>query len=78
MTVKYHLKVYYRTPLMDKITEYMQLIMDDWKRNDKWLQMCQVFEFQTEAPLSAEVKEKLIALKKDRVDKVELEEVKVE
>ena len=78
LRVKYRLKVYYRTPFMDKITEYMQFIMDDWKRNDKRLEMCQVFEFKTEAPLSAEVKEKLITLKEDWMDEVELEEVKVE
>ncbi|GAI75813.1 unnamed protein product, partial [marine sediment metagenome] len=36
------------------------------------------FEFETEAPLSAEVKAKLVALKKDWMDEVELEEVKGE
>ena len=63
---------------MDKITEYMQFIMDDWKRNDKRLEGCRVFGFETDTPLSAEVKAKLVALKEDWMDKVELEEVKGE
>ena len=74
--MKYRLKVYYRTPLMDKVTGYMQDIFDDWKRNKKCLEGCRVFEFETEAPLSAEVKAKLVALKEDGMEKVELEEVK--
>jgi hypothetical protein len=76
--MKYRLKVYYRTPLMDKITGYMQDILDDWKRNKKRLEGCRVFEFETEAPLSAEVQAKLVALKEDWMDEVELEEVKGE
>jgi len=35
-----------------------------------------VFEFETEAPLSVEVKARLVALKEDWMEKVELEEVK--
>ncbi|GAI61520.1 unnamed protein product [marine sediment metagenome] len=76
--MKYRLKVYYRTPLMDKITDYMQNIIDEWKKNDTRLEGCQVFEFETEAPLSAEVKAKLVALKKDWMEGIELEEVKGE
>jgi len=76
--MKYRLKVYYRTPLMDKITGYMQDILDDWKQNDKYLEGCRVFEFETDAPLSAEVKRCLVALKEDWMEKVELEEVKGE
>ena len=63
---------------MDKITGYMQFIMDDWKRADKRLEGCRVFEFETDTPLSAEVKAKLVALKKDWMDEVKLEEVKGE
>jgi hypothetical protein len=73
--MKYRLKVYYRTPLMDKITGYMQQIIDEWKKNEKRLEGCRVFEFETEAPLSAEVKAKLVALKEDWMEGVELEEV---
>ncbi|GAI91076.1 unnamed protein product, partial [marine sediment metagenome] len=39
--MRYRLKVYYRTPLMDKITDYMQQIIDEWKKNDKRLEGCQ-------------------------------------
>ena len=76
--MRYHLKVYYRTPLMDKVTGYMQSIIDEWKKNDTRLEGCRVFEFETEAPLSAEVKAKLVALKKDWMEGIELEEVKGE
>ena len=76
--MRYRLKVYYRTPLMDKITSYMQDIFDDWKHTGRQLQVCQVFEFETEPPLSDEVKAKLVALKEDWTDEVELEEVKGE
>ena len=74
--MKYRLKFYYRTPLMDKVTEYMQQIVDDWKQNDKRLEGCRVFEFETDTPLSAELKRCLLALKEDWMEKVELEEVK--
>lgn len=73
--MKYRLKFYYRTPLMDKITEYMHHIMPAWKQNDKHLEGCRVFEFETDAPLSAEMKRCLVALKEDWMEKVELEEV---
>lgn len=75
--MKYRLTVYYRTPLMDKITEYMQFIMDDWKRNDKRLEGCRVFEFKVDHPLSAEQIAKLKATKEDWMEGLEIEEVKV-
>ncbi|MBA7552789.1 hypothetical protein ES705_45365 [subsurface metagenome] len=76
--MKYRLKVYYRTPLMDKITDYMREIMEDWKRNDKRLQACQSYEFVTEEPLTDEKIAQLKALKKPWMDEVELEEIKGE
>jgi len=74
--IKYRLEIYYRTPVMDKVTGYMQEIFDDWKQTNKRLEASRVFEFETEVPLSAEVKAKLLALKKDWMDEVVLEEVK--
>ncbi len=74
--MKYRLKVYYRTPLMEKITKFMHQVMDDWKQTDKHLEGCWVFEFETDAPVSAELKRCLLALKEDWMEKVELEEVK--
>ena len=72
--MKYHLKIYYRTPLMDKITGYMQQIVPEWKQNDRRLEGCRVFEFETATPLSNEVKRKLVALKQDWMEDVVLEE----
>ena len=71
--MKYRLKVYYRTPLMDKVTGYMREIMEDWKRNDKRLQVCQCYEFVTEEPLSDEKIAQLRALKKPWMDEIEVE-----
>ena len=76
--MKYRLKIHYRTPMMDKITGYMQDIFDDWKRNKKRLEACQSYEFITEEPLSDEKIAQLKALKKPWMDEVELEEVKGE
>lgn len=69
--MKYRLKVYYRTPLMDKVTGYMREIMEDWKRTDKRLQACQSYEFVTEEPLSDEKIAELKALKKPWMDEIE-------
>lgn len=75
--MKYHLKIYYRTELMDKITGYMQQIMDDWKQTDKRLEGCRIFEFETDEPLSPEVVEKLKALKEGWMTEVVVEEVPI-
>ena len=74
--IKHRLKIYYRTPVMDKVTGYMQQIFEDWKCTGRRLEASRVFEFETEVPLSAEVKAKLRALKEDWMDDVQLEEVK--
>jgi len=74
--VKYRLKIYYRTPIMDKVTSYMREIFDDWKQTNRQLEGCRVFEFETPAPLSQEVIAKLLALKENWMDDVVLEEVK--
>ncbi len=63
---------------MDKITDYAQQIMDDWKRSNKHLEGCQVFEFNTDTPLSEETIAKIKATKPDFADEIEIEEVEVD
>ncbi|MBA7716920.1 hypothetical protein ES703_126005 [subsurface metagenome] len=60
---------------MDKITGYMQQILDDWKQTDKHLEGCRVFEFEADEPLPPEIIEKIIATKEDWMDEVSVEEV---
>jgi len=73
--IKYRIKVYYRTEMMDKITGYMQEIMDDWKRNDKKLEGCRTFEFEKDEPLSPEIIERIKARKEDWMEEIVVEEV---
>ena len=74
--MRYRVKVHYRTELMDKITEYMQRISDDWKENDRRLVGCRVFEFEVDAALSPEEIEKIKACREDWMDDIEIEEYK--
>lgn len=71
----YHLKVYYRTEETKKLSELVGKVLDDWGPNGKQLEACRTFEFKTDEPLLQETKDKLIALKEDWMEKVELEEV---
>lgn len=75
--MKYQIKVYYRTELMDKITGYMRDIMDDWKQKDTRLVGCRTYEFETDRPLTSEEIEKIEACKEDWMDKMVVEEVPV-
>ena len=73
--MKYELKVYYRTEDTKKVSEYMGMLFDDWGLNGKQLEICRTFEFRTDEPLSQDVKDRLVALKEDWMEKVELEEI---
>lgn len=73
--IKYQLKVYYRTEHTEKVSELMGEIFDDWGNHGKQLEACRTFEFETEEPLSQEVKDRLVALKRDWMEKVELKEI---
>lgn len=73
--MKYHLKVYYRTELMDKITGYMQVMMPDWKQRKKHLLGCQIFEINVKKPLTKEEVAKLKALKEDWMEEIKIEKV---
>ncbi len=73
--MRYRIKVYYRTEIMDKITEYMGEIIDEWKRRGTRLEGCRTFEFETDEPLPPETIEKLKATKEDWMDEVAVEEV---
>lgn len=75
--IKYQIKVYYRTELMDKVTEYMREIMDDWRQKGTKLVSCRIFEFETSRPLTPEEIEKIKARKEDWMDKIVVEEVPV-
>jgi len=75
--MKYRLKVYYRTELLNKVTGYMQDIMADWKRNDTKLQVCRTFEFESDKPLPPEALEKVKVCKEDWMDEIVVEEVPV-
>lgn len=72
--MRYLMKVYYRTELMDKISGYMQGIICDWRQGDKHLLGCRIFKFETDTPLSDETKAKLIALKEDWMEEITVEE----
>lgn len=71
--MKYQLKVYYRTSLMDKITKEMQELIPEWKRRNTQLEGCKVFEFETTEPLSVETIEKLKVLKEDWMNEIVVE-----
>jgi len=73
--MRYQLKVYYRTDETKKVTEGMGKILDGWGPNGKQLEICRTFEFRTDEPLSQEVKDRLLSLKEDWMEKVELEEI---
>jgi len=72
---KYQLKVYYRTEHTKKVSELMGEILHDWGPKGKQLEACQTFEFRTDEPLSQEIKDRLVALKRDWMEKVELKEI---
>ena len=73
--MKYLVKVYYRTPLMDKITSYMQRIMPDWERSKKHLEGCRTWEFTTDRPLTDEEIAKIKAAKPDFAEAIDIEEL---
>jgi len=73
--MRYLIKVYYQTDSTRKVSEYMAMIFDDWGSHGKHLEACQTFEFRTNEPLSQEVKDRLVALKEDWMEKIELEEI---
>jgi len=73
--LKYQLKVYYRTEHTKKVSEWMGKILRDWGSHGKQLEICRTFEFRIDVPLSQEVQARLVALKKDWMEKVELKEI---
>lgn len=72
---KYQLKIYYRTEHTKKVSELMGKILPDWGPNGKQLEACRIFEFRTAEPLPQEIKDRLVTLKEDWMEKVELEEI---
>ncbi|GAI86784.1 unnamed protein product [marine sediment metagenome] len=73
--MKYQLKIYYRTEHTKEVSEWVGRILADWGPNGKQLEICRTFEFRTDEPLSQDVKDRLVALKEDWMEKVELEEI---
>ena len=73
--MKYQLKIYYQTDATKEVSEYMGRILGDWGNHGKRLEACQTFEFRSDEPLSQEVKDGLVVLKKDWMEKVELVEI---
>lgn len=71
----YYLKIYCRTEETKMLSELVGKVLDDWGPNGKQLEICRTFEFKTSEPLPQEIKDKLIALKEDWMEKVELEEI---
>lgn len=73
--MRYRMNVYYQTDLTKKITEDMRQILGDWGNRSTHLEVCQAFEFETPRPLTEKEKERLLALKKDWMDRLELKEI---
>lgn len=73
--MRYNLKIYYRTEHTQKVSEWMGKVLHDWGPNGKQLEVCRTFEVRTDEPLSQEVKDRLVVLKEDWMEEVELEEI---
>lgn len=73
--MRYRLKVYYETEATRNVTKWTREILDDWKRTKKTLEVCQIFEFTTDKPLSKKEIRKLETTKQDWMNKVEVEAV---
>lgn len=74
--MKYEMRVYYRTPQMDEVTESVQKLIPEWKARDRRLEGCRTFQFEVAEPLSDEKIEKMKALKEDWMTEIVIEEVR--
>lgn len=74
--MKYLLNVYYKTPIMEKLTDAMGQILDDWGAGKRELLAKQSYEFETDEPLTKEDIERIENTKQDWMEKVEVVEAK--
>ncbi len=72
--IKYRIEVYHHTEASKRVTEWMQEVMDDWKKAGKGIVNCMVFEFKTDRRLTPEEIRKLKDLKEDWMDEIVVSE----